>query len=463
LFLKRIFSDAAQRAYPIVGDVFPLCARRYAAVGIAFFRIVHVPAHGTFVFIHNYAPQIALYRIFADRSAVCLYYINIFEDRQIKSMLPSAGAAGSIKNNAVRRISAAGCVPTDCILSCKNKNYEVNSYPMNPTIYEVAKRAGVSTATVSHVFNNTRYVSDDLRSKVAMAVRELNYKPNVAARRLRGGASKSLGLIVPDCTNTFFAEIARAVDRVCFSLGYNIILCNTDNNAAQQSYYIDMLISKQVDGVIFISSNGAGGDIRKCETASVPAVIVDRDVHHGSADNIIVNNEKGGYDAASYLIGLGFTKIGCITGPEGISSSMQRMAGFKRALEENDIAFDEKFVYGGDFHYSGGRDAFLHLHLLSEMPQAVFACNDMMAIGFIHTAAAYGVRVPDDISVIGFDNTELSAVVSPTLTTIAQPIEEIAEIATERLLQKVENSSRDVKKIILEPHLIIRESCKRIF
>jgi len=217
------------------------------------------------------------------------------------------------------------------------------------------------------------------------------------------------------------------------------------------------------DGVIFISSNGAGGDIRKCETASVPAVIVDRDVHHGSADNIIVNNEKGGYDAASYLIGLGFTKIGCITGPEGISSSMQRMAGFKRALEENDIAFDEKFVYGGDFHYSGGRDAFLHLHLLLEMPQAVFACNDMMAIGFIHTAAAYGVRVPDDISVIGFDNTELSAVVSPTLTTIAQPIEEIAEIATERLLQKVENSSRDVKKIILEPHLIIRESCKRIF
>ena len=120
-------------------------------------------------------------------------------------------------------------------------------------------------------------------------------------------------------------------------------------------------------------------------------------------------------------------------------------------------------MYGGDFHYSGGRDAFLHLHLLSEMPQAVFACNDMMAIGFIHTAAAYGVRVPDDISVIGFDNTELSAVVSPTLTTIAQPIEEIAEIATERLLQKVENSSRDVKKIIFEPHLIIRESCKRIF
>ena len=381
----------------------------------------------------------------------------------MKSMLSSAGAAGSIKNNAAWRMPVAGCVPTDCILSCKNKNYEVNSYPMNPTIYEVAKRAGVSTATVSHVFNNTRYVSDDLRSKVAMAVRELNYKPNVAARRLRGGASKSLGLIVPDCTNTFFAEIARAVDRVCFSLGYNIILCNTDNNAAQQSYYIDMLISKQVDGVIFISSNGAGGDIRKCETASVPAVIVDRDVHHGSADNIIVNNEKGGYDAASYLIGLGFTKIGCITGPEGISSSMQRMAGFKRALEENDIAFDEKFVYGGDFHYSGGRDAFLHLHLLSEMPQAVFACNDMMAIGFIHTAAAYGVRVPDDISVIGFDNTELSAVVSPTLTTIAQPIEEIAEIATERLLQKVENSSRDVKKIILEPHLIIRESCKRIF
>ena len=161
---------------------------------------------------------------------------------------------------------------------------------MNSTIYEVAKCAGVSTATVSHVINCTRYVSDELKARVMAAVKELNYKPNTAARRLRGGNSKALGLIVPDCTNPFFAETARAIDRVCFSLGYNIILCNTDNNAAHQAHYIDMLISKQVDGIIFISCGTPDCGIQKCETACIPAVIVDRDANIGSADRIIVNN-----------------------------------------------------------------------------------------------------------------------------------------------------------------------------
>ena len=331
---------------------------------------------------------------------------------------------------------------------------------MNSTIYEVAKCAGVSTATVSHVINCTRYVSDELKARVMAAVKELNYKPNTAARRLRGGNSKALGLIVPDCTNPFFAETARAIDRVCFSLGYNIILCNTDNNAAHQAHYIDMLISKQVDGIIFISCGTPDCGIQKCETACIPAVIVDRDANIGSADRIIVNNEHGGYEAAKHLIELGFTKIGCISGPEGISSSIRRTEGFKRALTEYGITLDETLFYAGDFHYKGGKDAFFHFQRRRDLPEAVFACNDMMAIGFIHAAAANGVSVPDDVSVIGFDNIELAAVISPALTTVAQPIEEIAEIATQRLLKRIESRDGEVKRIVLEPRLIIRETCK---
>ena len=332
---------------------------------------------------------------------------------------------------------------------------------MNSTIYDVAKCAGVSTATVSHVLNNTRYVSDKLRTHVMSAIKELNYKPNTAARRLRGGNSRAIGLVVPDCTNPFFAEIARAIDKMCFSLGYNIILCNTNNNAAHQTHYIDMLISKQVDGIIFISCGTPDCGIEKCETACIPAVIVDRDANIGNADSIIVNNEQGGYEAAKHLIELGFTKIGCISGPKGISSSIQRTEGLKRALTEYGIAFDESLVYTGDFHYKGGKDAFFHFHSCAALPEAVFACNDMMAIGFIHAAAAQGINAPDGISVIGFDNTELAAVISPSLTTVAQPIEEIAEIATQRLLKRIEMRDGEVKQIILEPRLIIRETCKK--
>jgi len=330
---------------------------------------------------------------------------------------------------------------------------------MKTTIYEVANRAGVSTATVSHVCNNTRYVSEEVREKVINAINELHYKPNIVARNLRGGASKAIGLVVPDCTNAFFAETARAIDRVCFALGYNIILCNTDNSRRRQSYYTDMLISKRVDGIIFISTDDADSDVHKCRSYSIPVVIIDRDIHYDYADNIIVNNELGGYQAASYLIRAGFTTIACITGPSGISSSMERTKGFKRALAEHNIAITNDHIYEGNFHYTGGKNAFFYFQSKLQTPYAVFACNDMMAIGFIHSALNNNINIPHDISIIGFDNMELSALMSPLLTTIAQPIEEIAELATKQLLEKIKNRTASVKRTVLEPCLIIRETC----
>jgi LacI family transcriptional regulator len=329
------------------------------------------------------------------------------------------------------------------------------------TIYEVARLAGVSTATVSHVCNNTRYVSDELKKKVCDAMETLHYEPNIIARGLRNGSLKSVGLIVPDCTNPFFAEIARAIDRVCFSRGYNIILCNTDNNSRQQSYYTDMLVSKHVDGVIFISSDETDRDVRKCLDFSIPVVIADREADYESVDNIIVDNECGGYEAASYLISLGFRRIACITGPENISSSVQRVEGFRRALREAGIDLPDSYICSGNFHYSGGRDAYSQFCLQSVVPEAVFACNDMMALGFIHTAIFSGVRIPDDISVIGFDNTELAGLMSPRLTTMAQPIEDIAEVATGQLLLRIEKDTAAVRRIVLNPRMIIRDTCRK--
>jgi LacI family transcriptional regulator len=329
------------------------------------------------------------------------------------------------------------------------------------TILDVAKTARTSTATVSHVINGTRFVSDELQKRVRVAMEELNYNPNMMARGLKGGSMKTIGLIVPDCTNTFFSEISRKIDSCCFSRGYNIILCNTDNNIEKQSSYINMLISKQVDGVIIISSDDSGEDVNKLEKASIPVLIADRLVDYKNVDNIIVNNEKGGYIATKYLISLGYRKIGCIGGPLFISSSNQRVAGYKRALIEENIGVNEDYITYGDFHFAGGLVAFEKYKMMDDKPEVIFATNDMMALGFINGLMEAGMNVPLDVSVIGFDDIKLARMAIPKLTTIAQPLEQLAQTATDLILNRIENKEDEFSQIVLEPVLIERESCRR--
>lgn len=329
------------------------------------------------------------------------------------------------------------------------------------TLKDVAKLAGVSTATVSHVINGTRFVSEELQQKVNNAMAELDYRPNMMARALKMGFQKTIGIIVPDCTNPFFAEISRSIDRYCFSKGYNIILCNTDNNLEQQSSYTNMLISKHIDGVIFISSDNTDEDINKFLKNSIPVVIADRIGKNNNVDSIIVNNEKGGYQATKYLINHGFTKIGCISGPSFISSSSQRVLGYKRALKEANIEIRDDFISVGDFHFAGGIAAVDNFLKLDDKIEAVFATNDMMALGFINALKNVGLNVPNDISVVGYDNIQLAQFMTPKLTTVSQPLEDVAKTATDLLLDKIKNRKtyNSSKLITLDPQLIERESC----
>lgn len=332
------------------------------------------------------------------------------------------------------------------------------------TLKDVARLAGVSTATVSHVINGTRFVSDELQQKVKDAMKNLDYQPNMMARALKMGFQKTIGVVVPDCTNPFFAEIARKIDRYCFSQGYNIILCNTDNNLEHQSSYTNMLISKYIDGVIFISTDKSDQEIEKFQKHSIPIVIADRIVKDNGVDNIVVNNKKGGYDATKYLINRGFTKIGCISGPPHISSSSQRVAGYKKALKEANIPIKNEYISVGDFHFAGGITAAHNFAKLEDKVEAVFATNDMMALGFIDTLRNIGLSVPKDISVIGYDNIQLAQFMSPKLTTVAQPLDELAKMATTLLLKKITKQkdlkSKPRKKIItIDPIIIERESC----
>jgi LacI family transcriptional regulator len=222
-----------------------------------------------------------------------------------------------------------------------------------------------------------------------------------------------------------------------------------------------MLISKQVDGVIIISSDDSDDDVNRLDEASIPVVIADRLVDHKSADNIIVDNEKGGYLATKYLLSLGFKKIGCIGGPIFISSSSQRVAGYKRALLEEGIEIRDEYITYGDFHFAGGIDAFEKYKIMQDKPKAIFATNDMMALGFINGLNFAGMNAPSDISVIGFDDTQLSRMSIPKLTTIAQPLKQLAQIATDLILKRIENNEDEVSQVILEPVLIERESCRR--
>jgi LacI family transcriptional regulator len=328
------------------------------------------------------------------------------------------------------------------------------------TISDVAEKAGVSTATVSHVINNTRRVEDETREVVLQTMLDLGYQPNSLARSLRSGETKTIGVIVPDVSILFFADISRRIENIGYENGYSVILCNSDNDLAKQRNYIDTLIAKQVDGVIFISAGESNKDLERLANSDIPIVVADRVVPLSLADVVLLDNEDAGYVATRHLIDLGHEKIGCITGPSNVSPSMQRVIGYKRAMQEKKLSILEKYVMPGDFTYSGGSESMAQLISLKNRPSAVFVLNDMMAIGAVSSARRMGYRVPEDISIIGFDDIELARAITPALTTMAQPMQELAEIATNSLIEKMVSSESKLenKEFILKANLVIRES-----
>jgi LacI family transcriptional regulator len=293
-------------------------------------------------------------------------------------------------------------------------------------------------------------------------MQKLGYHPNILARSLRMGETKTIGLIVPDAANLFFAEVARKIEDDGYRQGYSVILGNSDNNPEKQTNYINTLLAKRVDGVIFISSGGEVQDLQRFSENQIPVVVADRDVPLELADVVLLDNEQAGYDATCHLIGLGHTSIACITGPDDLSPSMQRVNGCRRAMREAGLTIRPEYIVAGDFRFKGGEAAMQRLLLLPDRPSAVFALNDMMAIGAMTAIRKAGLTIPGDISVIGFDDIELASAVNPSLTTIAQPIDEIAGKATDLLIQRL-NGSRDSdnQRIFLKASLVTRESTAR--
>jgi LacI family transcriptional regulator len=326
------------------------------------------------------------------------------------------------------------------------------------TIRDVAETAGVSITTVSHVINKTRFVSEDLVQRVNEAIRELNYQPSGLARSLRTRASGTIGIVIPDNTNPFFAEVVRGIEDYCYEQGYSVFLCNSDGAPDREYNHLKMLREKGVEGLILVSAGDDQDSLELLGSGQIPNVIIDREVEISTTDAVLVDNFKGGYEATQYLIQLGHRRIGCITGPSQITPSGQRLKGYIQALLNNTLEVDENLIITGNFRSQSGSAGLLQLMKATSPPTAIFACNDLMAIGAMAAAREIGINIPEQVSIIGFDDIALASLVIPKLTTIAQPIRTLGETGAKLLLQRIRKETSSKSTIILDPVLVKRES-----
>ena len=331
------------------------------------------------------------------------------------------------------------------------------------TIKDVAKAANVSITTVSRVINHkSEGVSDETRDRIIKVMKDLKYQPNRIARGLVTKKTNTLGLILPDIANPFFPEIARGVEDTANIYGYNVILCNTDDRADKEELYINVLKEKCVDGIIFTSSAGpAAGHIQKLADFDMPFVLLDRYIDTGKLPGVYSDGFGGMYQMTSYLFKMGHRDIAYIGGPEG-RSAKKRYDGFEQAARAYGLILKKKLIEEGNYKISGGREAMSRLLKRGGGFTAVLCANDLTAVGAMETLKKKGYRIPEDISVAGFDDIQLAGYVEPKLTTVAQPCYEMGELSTRMLIKLIEGLALEKQEIILKPELVIRNSVKRV-
>jgi len=298
---------------------------------------------------------------------------------------------------------------------------------------------------------------------VREAIEALDYRPNLLARSFRRRVTHTLGLLVPDNSNPFFAELARTIEDAGFAEGYSVILCNSDLSTVKQEAYIDVLLAKRVDGLILASSGLIptvdGHDaVERILAAGVPCVVVDRDLGDMPVDQVLVDNRQGGYLAGQHLLELGHRRFACIVGPSDLTPSAGRIAGFRRALADGGLEIPPALFLRGDGRPAGGAAAVRELLRGDAGITAIFAFNDAMAIGAIGELQRHGRRVPQDVSVVGFDDIPAASAIFPAVTTVAQPIVELGSVGGRLILDRIAHPEAPTRRIELATTLIERES-----
>ena len=330
---------------------------------------------------------------------------------------------------------------------------------MKVTMKDVAREAGVSTATVSHVINKTRFVEKETKNKVLGVLKKLSYYPNAAAQSLRSKKTKVIGLIVPDISNFFFTAVIKGIESTLKKYGYNLILSDSDENLKTEKEQIKVFNAKLVDGLIIAPASGDHTFLKKLLDRNSPVVFIDRKPQgYCPGDCVLVDNAEGAYKAVSMLIKKGHSKIGIITGVPGLTTSEERLEGYKKALVDYGIKVDQNLIKIGNSRYDSGYKLMKEL-LLNSNITALFVVNNLMTIGAIKFLKEKQIKIPDDLAIIGFDDYKWASITNPPLSVVKQPSRKIGEKASELLVKRIKKEETgDYKEYRLSTELLIRES-----
>ena len=332
------------------------------------------------------------------------------------------------------------------------------------TLSDVAERAGVSVSTVSRVLNRkaTKHrISAGTEALILQAAEDLNYKANHLARGLRLKKTNTIGLIAPDLSNPFFAHIIKRVQKIAHGLGYSLIVCNSDESLEMEVEQVSLLYRKRVDGLIAMPVGQRYDHFEEWLDRDVPLVLLDRCFDTLPVDSVVVDNYRGAYEATEHLIAFGHQRIALVQGLLGTYTNTARLQGYRDALAAHDLEVDERLVVGGDFRQEKGYIETKLLLNLDLAPTAIFAAGDLITLGALQAIYEEGLRIPDDVSLLSFDDFDFAPFLRCPLTAVQQPKETMGEMAVKLLVERFENRGREHRRIVLKPELVLRHSVSR--
>ncbi|MFZ3071178.1 MAG: LacI family DNA-binding transcriptional regulator [Anaerolineaceae bacterium] len=327
----------------------------------------------------------------------------------------------------------------------------------NITVNEVAKKAGVSTATVSRVINNNKGVSGTLQARVRMAIDELGYRPNRSAHHLRSGKVKRIGVLFADIRNPFFTSVLAGIENILYQAEYVLLLGNSNEDRKIEQMHLQAFIDEGVAGIILASVSNNIKQYQQVLNAGIPILAIDRCSENLKVDTISINNVQAAKEATEHLINLGHRKVAFIGGPKHISTSRLRQLGYQQAIDEHSDMKAE--IATGDFRQEGGYRAMLELLSKPDRSSAVLVANNLMTLGALQAIIEKKIHVPEEIALVGFDDMPWSTSLEPSLTVVSQPTYEMGKIAARLLLDRIQNPDHPIQNITLETKLIVRESC----
>lgn len=328
-----------------------------------------------------------------------------------------------------------------------------------PTIRDVAQKAGVAPITVSRVINNSGYVSENTRVKVQAAIDELGYVPNMLGPSLRFQQTMTLAVVITDITNPFWTTVTRGVEDVAQANGYSTILCNTDESEAKEEQYVQMLLRRRIDGILLVPACSDPGSIDLIQKQGIPVVVLDRQVPGVEVDIVRADSEGGAYKLTQYLLSLGHQTIAMLAGPESVSTSVDRVNGYRRAIKDAGYPESIEQVFWGEFTQESGNQLAVEVVARHPQPTAIFTANNFIALGVMQYFQTQGISIPDDIAVVTFDDIPLNLVANSFMTAAIQPAREMGQQATQILLDRIRgDKNAPTQHFVLPTEITIRAS-----